>query len=81
MTNFNLNHYVLIQIFPKGWEILKKNYSEDYIKHCVESYTIEIEGVVWHKLQLWSVMNMFGSHIYNGCIAPIGTNIKLEITE
>jgi hypothetical protein len=79
MINFNLNNYVLIQIFPLGWEILEKEYGSDYIKYCIKSYAVDIEGETWYRLQLWQVMNMFGEHIGNGLDIPIGTNIKFDI--
>ena len=76
--NFNINNYVLIQIFPLGWEILEKEYGSDYIKYCITSYVVDIEGDIWYRLQLWEVMSMFGQYIGNGLDIPIGTNIKFD---
>lgn len=48
---FNINHDIYIQITKEGWEHLKKTVGDDYIKHCIKPYEIEIENQIWHKLQ------------------------------
>ena len=59
MKKYNINEYMYIQINENGWEHLRKTVGDDYIKHCIESRKVEINNVVWYKLQCHIVFNLF----------------------
>jgi hypothetical protein len=58
MKKFNINNTMYVQITEEGWEHLRNTLEPDYIKICIESRMIEIEGEIWYDLQCWEVFNL-----------------------
>lgn len=58
MKKFNINHTMYVQITDAGWEHLKKDVGEDYIKHCILPYKREIDNEEWYALQCHSVFEL-----------------------
>lgn len=72
MKKFNINDHMYIQITEEGWAYLRKSLNdtkflkinaEEYIKHCIEPYKVEIDGEVWHRLQMHFVFDHFPIHM------------------
>lgn len=80
LIEFDLNHYILIQITDHGWDCLKKSLiePEEYIKHCILPHKVEHKGEEWFKLQTHNVMNLFGRFMI-GNPSPIKLLIYFEI--
>ena len=78
MKKFNINEYIYIQINENGWEHLKKTVDEEYIKHCIdnENYRKEINGQIWHRLQCWSIFDLFPSNF--GGQPLFNTNVMFD---
>ena len=58
MKKFNINSDIYIQITEKGFEHLRKKFSDDYIKHCIDSAKVEIDGEIWYKMECWSAFDL-----------------------
>lgn len=61
MINFNINHYIYIQITDEGWRYLRQTVGDEYIKSCITSpgYVRIVEGETWYRLQMHSVFSLF----------------------
>lgn len=58
MKKFNINDTMYVQITEQGWNYLKETVGADYIKHCIESRKVEIDGEAWYKLQCWGAFDI-----------------------
>jgi hypothetical protein len=65
MKKFNINHTMYVQITAEGWEYLHDTVGDEYIKHCIESRKVKINGETWYELQCWGAFDVmppnFGS--------------------
>ena len=74
MKSININEFVRVQLSEKGKHIFIHQY--DYIfpdvewQKLQESQTAKIDKNGFVEMQLWELMNLFGSHMYMGCIPP-----------
>ena len=76
---YNLNYNVKVKITAKGHEILRLNY-EQLLGKLTSQYPYEppkIDEDGYSEMQLWEVAHQFGAAMYNGCDAPIETEIIL----
>jgi hypothetical protein len=59
---FNLNHYVLVKVLPKGFEAMRAHYS--YMpaewQKPLEYYQAQANEAGFVKFQLWEFMQVFG---------------------
>lgn len=67
MKNFNINHYIFIQITEDGWKHLKETVGDEYIKHCITPSKEVINNEEWYKLQAHQVFDLL----------PVGMGSKL----
>ena len=68
-VEFNINHYVRIQLTDFGRQVLRDNHAQLYRNIGVEPTpyrepTEDADG--WSKWQAWEVLKEFGSHIFMG---------------
>jgi len=79
MKKFNINDHMYIQINENGWDHLKNTVGTEYVKHCIESYKVEINNEIWYRLQCHSVFDLFpinmGGRLY------INTNVLFDDDE
>lgn len=74
MKSININEFVRGQLSEKGKYIFIHQY--DYIfpdvewQKLQESQTAKIDKNGFVEMQLWELMNLFGSHMYMGCTPP-----------
>ena len=55
MKQFNLNDYLYIQITEDGVDYLRRTFKEDYIKNCIESRKVIVDGTTYYRLQAHTV--------------------------
>jgi len=67
MIPFNINDYVYAKLTDAGKAIAHEQLAK---------YE-EFDGG-WSKWQLWELMAVFGSSMYNGCDVPFETNIRID---
>jgi len=72
MVQLNINDYVKVKLTEGGYEVFNDYYNnlnldpDDYL-------FIDDDG--WLKIQLWTMMNIFGSSCYTGCFQLFEGNI------
>lgn len=76
MRKFNINEYMYIQITKQGWEHLTKTVGDEYIKHCIEPYKVQIDGEKWYKLQCYNVFDLMPINI--GARPLFGLNVMFD---
>ena len=59
MKKFNINNHMYIQITSEGWKYLQHVNTESYIRQCVLSKEVLIEGKPWYRLQTHEIFSMF----------------------
>jgi hypothetical protein len=75
---FNINECVRIRLTDKGREIHKAAFA--VVERITGRYTAPKEDSGgWCEMQLWTVMELFGPHIYMGCENPFETEIDILI--
>jgi hypothetical protein len=73
---FNLNGYVRVKLNQHG----KQLYS-DYWSPYAWLKEPEIDDEGYTQFQMWQLMNIFGTHLYNGCKTPFETTILIPMDE
>lgn len=81
---FNINNYVEIKLTQYGKDILKEKEDKIFteypsLKEYLYKYKVNNRGYI--KLQLWEVMNLFGSYLGNGLQNPFEIKIKMEVKD
>jgi hypothetical protein len=77
---YNINSNVWVKLTPWGHELYKKFWSEALNGSSIENaYPIlHTDEKGWTEFQMWDLMCIFGSYLYNGCKNPFETNIKFR---
>jgi hypothetical protein len=76
MQTFNINNYVFVKLTPKGYAI----HREHWLPFAGDKYMPPSrDSGGYTKFQLWDLMQVFGTSIYNGCVMPFETEIVLDI--
>ena len=81
---FNINDYVHVRLTPKGRQIHRANHDDLVAKigGLPLPYIPVVENMEgWSRWQAWDLMRVFGPHLYNGCVLPFETTIKVEPRE
>lgn len=80
---FNINQYAKVKLTHEGALILEERHNElyEHIKEItgkpVPPFELRLDADGYYANQLWSIMETFGSHIYNGCEMPFDGDILL----
>lgn len=69
---FNINDYVKVKLTSYGQSVLDQ---ERPSQLRPSQLTPSTDG--WIRLQLWDLMNIFGSRLSNGCRLPFETSIDI----
>ena len=83
---FNINENVMVKLTDVGREIHKKahdDFCENFpsVSDDIKEYHPKKEDIQgWSEWQLWSLMEMFGSHIGLGVEPPFNTTIIIKKT-
>ena len=83
--NFNINDYVKVKLTEKGKYIYYHHFDDmnaDILKSGGEPLNpaeliYDEDGYV--EFQMWHIMQIFGKHLFNGCVIPFEPTIKIEI--
>ena len=81
---FNINNYIEIKLTQYGKDILKEKEDKIFteypsLKEYLYKYKVNNRGYL--KLQLWEVMNIFGSYLGTCCDAPFEMDIKIKSSD
>lgn len=76
----NVNGYVFIKLTERGKEILKEEHEsiKKIFPNAGEFHLPEEDENGFSRWQLWTLMEMFGRYVFNGCIVPFETEILVE---
>jgi hypothetical protein len=77
---YNVNSNVYVKLTPRGKEIYRKFWGEALKGSPIESSSpvLHTDAEGWTEFQMWDLMCIFGSHLYNGCVVPFETNIRFR---
>jgi len=82
-AEFNVNHYVRVQLTDEGRKALREAHARLY--GCfVEKYPYEPpeeDANGWSKWQLWDLANQLGPRLFNGSPVPFMTTIQIELPD
>lgn len=79
---FNINYAVKVKLTERGFQIHEKYYKElrkEYFR--LEYLKPEVDEDGYSKFQMWTLMDIFGSHIHIGSgieRLPFDTNILIS---
>ena len=73
---FNINHCVRIKLTDRGRQILEDQWKEILPKEEYEHPKEDDEGYI--EMQLWIILNRFGSYTHMGCDLPFETEIIIK---
>jgi len=82
LLEFNINHYVFVQLTDTGKQILKHHHDE--LNRFSNGFLGEFKPVEedadgWSKWQMWDLMAKLGKGCRNGSKPPFFTTIKLDL--
>ena len=66
-STMNINDRVRIKLTPTGRSLIG-----------VQMVFVKEDAEGWSEWQLWHLMQMVGSLVYNGCTLPFETTIQLD---
>lgn len=78
---FNVNDKVRVKLTPRGLDILHRAHDEfsKQVRSAPPFTPPEVDADGWCEVQLWTLMQDFGAHIYNGCQVPFETTIQIPL--
>lgn len=72
MTTLNLNDIVRVKLNIHGEKIYKEFYKDSPIL-----MRIDVDNYI--ETELWSIMEIFGKHLFNGCRVPfVGNEVLIK---
>jgi hypothetical protein len=80
LKKFNVNEHVWVKLNANGVELYRRSFDciPAEIRESVGIPELKVDAEGYSKLQMWEFMQIFGSHVFNGCNPPFDPTVKFN---
>ena len=76
-TPVNLNATARVKLTPRGYQVYENHMVQLNQLGAAQPLIPKVDPDGWYQDQLWSIANIFGAALYNGCDVPFEIEIQV----